>query len=130
MKKLEASSLEGTALDWAVAKCEGLAFEWDEGAAWVYPPEFNGYVAALKGHKANSLFYSFSPSTNWSQGGPIIDRERLFLRYWTNSWRAETYFWIMYGPTPLIAAMRCYVASKLGDDVEIPEELIELPLSS
>jgi len=27
------------------------------------------------------------------------------------------------GPTPLIAATRCYVASKLGDDIEIPEEL-------
>ena len=29
----------------------------------------------------------------------------------------------LYGPTPLIAAMRCYVASKLGDEIEIPEEL-------
>ncbi len=28
------------------------------------------------------------------------------------------------GPTPLIAAMRCYVASKLGDEVDIPEELL------
>lgn len=28
-----------------------------------------------------------------------------------------------YGPTPLIAAMRCYVTSKLGDEIEIPEEL-------
>jgi hypothetical protein len=33
-----------------------------------------------------------------------------------------------YGPTPLIAAMRCYVASKFGDDlvlfkVEVPDEL-------
>jgi hypothetical protein len=27
------------------------------------------------------------------------------------------------GSTPLIAAMRCYVASKLGDEVEIPKEL-------
>lgn len=27
------------------------------------------------------------------------------------------------GPTTLIAAMRCYVASKLGDEVEVPEEL-------
>jgi hypothetical protein len=27
------------------------------------------------------------------------------------------------GPTPLIAAMRCYVASKLGDEIEIPENL-------
>lgn len=29
-----------------------------------------------------------------------------------------------YGPTPLIAAMRCYVASKLGEEVEIPDEHI------
>lgn len=29
------------------------------------------------------------------------------------------------GPTPLIAAMRCFVASKLGDEVEIPEELVK-----
>lgn len=33
-----------------------------------------------------------------------------------------------YGPTPLIAAMRCYVASKLGDEVEIPEELLTTPI--
>jgi hypothetical protein len=29
-----------------------------------------------------------------------------------------------YGPTPLIAAMRAYVASKLGDEVVIQEELL------
>ena len=29
-----------------------------------------------------------------------------------------------YGTTPLIAAMRSFVASKLGDEVEIPEELM------
>jgi len=29
------------------------------------------------------------------------------------------------GTTPLIAAMRCYVASKLGDEVDIPTELIQ-----
>jgi len=29
------------------------------------------------------------------------------------------------GDTPLIAAMRCYVASKLGDEVDVPEELLE-----
>ena len=28
-----------------------------------------------------------------------------------------------FGPTPLIAAMRCYVSGKLGDEVDIPEEL-------
>ena len=29
-----------------------------------------------------------------------------------------------HGTTPLIAAMRCYVKSKLGNEVEIPEELL------
>jgi hypothetical protein len=33
--------------------------------------------------------------------------------------------WLTDGTTPLIAAMRCYVASKLGDEVEIPVELIK-----
>jgi hypothetical protein len=28
---------------------------------------------------------------------------------------------VIYGPTPLIAAMRCYIASKLGKEVNIPE---------
>ena len=27
------------------------------------------------------------------------------------------------GPTPLVAAMRCFVVSKLGDEVEVPDEL-------
>ena len=29
-----------------------------------------------------------------------------------------------WAETPLVAAMRCYVASKLGDEVDIPEELL------
>lgn len=31
----------------------------------------------------------------------------------------------LIGPTPLIAAMRCFVASRLGDEIEIPEELLK-----
>ena len=31
--------------------------------------------------------------------------------------------YLEHGPNPLIAVMRCYVASKLGDEVNIPEEL-------
>ena len=30
---------------------------------------------------------------------------------------------VVSGPTPLIAAMRCYVVSKLGDEVEVPDSL-------
>jgi hypothetical protein len=84
-------------------------------------------------------------STDWSQGGPIIERERLTIAaegdpkkpVWVSSltWPREvTYevgtavrFCSMRGPTSLIAAMRCYTASKLGDYVDVPEELCQQP---
>ena len=71
-------------------------------------------------------------STSWVQGGPIIEREEIFLaKSLRGVWTA-----LMYtpqhevaafedGPTPLIAAMRAFVTSKLGDEVEIPEELVK-----
>ena len=76
----------------------------------------------------------FEPSTDWSQGGPIIERERIELTFdraneTDTLWRSEMFdmegvsIAHEYGPTPLIAAMRCYVASKLGDTIDIPEEL-------
>lgn len=77
----------------------------------------------------------FEPSTDWAQGGPIIERRRIsVLLNSDGNWEAGT-AWEFFqsesfayhrqgGPTPLIAAMRCYVASKWGDEVEIPEELL------
>ena len=73
----------------------------------------------------------YEPSTNWAQGGPIIERERITLDGTAilNQWMAVFHVpdeepWEMRGPTPLIAAMRCYVASKLSNDIEVPKELI------
>jgi hypothetical protein len=71
-------------------------------------------------------------STNWEQGGPIIEREGITITHYGNDWedawsaRKGDGHWKgkeTYGPTPLIAAMRCYVASKLGDEIDVPEEL-------
>ena len=69
-------------------------------------------------------------STNWTQGGPIIERENIDLISPTPSdplWQAMQWRFAhgAKGPTPLIAAMRCFVASKLGDAVNIPDELCE-----
>lgn len=104
---MRTSDLTGAALDWAVAKCE------DNGGVW---------------HASDGDPIPFTPSTDWSQGGPIIERERIA---WTGqSARICRYFgkhtwqnFEEFGPTPLIAAMRCYVACKLGAEIEIPEEL-------
>jgi len=97
--KIKTSELTGPALDWAVAKCEGSGQE-------------------------------LSYSTDWAQGGPIIERGMIGLEFLAGAGDAGMDVWVASiggidecGPTPLIAAMRCYVASKLGDEVEIPEEL-------
>jgi len=94
--KVKTSDLQGAALDWAVAKCEGK-----EVKAWAVH------------RRLGRCDYS----TNWAQGGPIIEREGIAL---IPGWTAERPGFSADGPTPLIAAMRCYVASKLGDEIEIP----------
>jgi len=64
----------------------------------------------------------FEPSTDWSFGGPIIEREHICIGYSeVHGWGADfqddvPYRW--HGKTPLIAAMRAFVASKFGDEVE------------
>ena len=103
---MKTSELTGAALDWAVAQCEG--------------------VSVRNGFDDNCPEYS----TDWAQGGPIIEREgfelcRLESSAFGIEWRAQIDCDCrFYGPTPLIAAMRCYVASKLGDEVDVPEELL------
>ena len=127
MVEVHPQTLTGRALDWAVAKCEGFKYElyehnrkkWENG---LYRPQH------------------WQPSTDWAQGGPIIERENLCVG---RKHQADTNYcevndpavdcwarttaggYLSYGPTLLIAAMRCYVASKLGMQVSIPRELLE-----
>lgn len=117
---MKTNELIGPALDWAVSKCEfGDADEWSDDADFdldtVTDMEYYGG--------------SFNPSKYWAQGGPIIERELIDVLtcdggdYWQAHIYASDERIEQYGPTPLIAAMRCYVASKLGDNVDVPEEL-------
>jgi hypothetical protein len=103
--KIKTSELTGAALDWAVAMAENWA-----GAEFEVRPY----------------------STDWSQGGPIIEREGIGLDQYADypRWQAFTPApeqqsgqAVCTGPTPLIAAMRCYCASKLGHEVDVPDEL-------
>lgn len=130
--RVKTSALSGLALDWAVAKCEGY--------------ELNGPYKCFDGawciREQDGSDGDVCPeySTDWAQGGPIIERELIDLNYdihWIRDlldpddngdrWYASKAGQDeqgCYGPTPLVAAMRCYVASKLGDEVELPEELV------
>ena len=110
--KIKTSELSGAALDWAVAKAEGG----DSVAACYY--ENNTPLWLDEAPEPE-----WKPSTNWAQGGPIIEREKIGVFWREYYWVAETDGPEEQGETPLVAAMRCYVASKLGEEVEVPTEL-------
>lgn len=131
MKTIKVSEASGAVLDWMVAQCEGWPLTWDENSE----DFFLGLWAPL------CFLKEFNPSTDWAQGGPIKERESIRTQRTFNSGKPNTGFdafkadidfvdevmtlgeFTQYGETELIAAMRCYVASKLGDAVEVPEEL-------
>ena len=117
---MKTSELTGAALDWAVAKCDGYI---DKDMAWI------------EGGKVEVAYYTdYSPSTNWQHGGGIIEREKIDLNWdVTLSHRVDGLWFAsasggdddMTASTPLVAAMRAYVASKFGDEIDVPEELID-----
>lgn len=128
---MKTSELTRVALDWAVCKAEG-------NTPVINPKHFG---AVSYGRFTSELGYAIKHySTDWSQSGPIIEREAISV--WWNvedkTWNAANKHWMsvdaesdefmnmpnaMQGSTPLIAAMRCYVESKFGDEIAIPQEL-------
>jgi hypothetical protein len=129
---MKTSELTGSALDWAVAKAAGYLSQ--EGNQWMVKlPYVSARMNFVPGPRC-----VFTPSTRWAQGGPIIEQEKITVVFRVMR-DGSTNYWAttepndlctdyepvgLDGPTPLIAAMRCYVASHLGDEVSIPEELV------
>lgn len=132
---MKVSELEDWELDYWVAKLEAplrnaeiLALS---GRVWLVWP--NNPPVMQFGCENDDPSMDFNPSNDWETGGPIIERERIELRE-SRPDRCEKDVWIAlakdrrnmplrltvhagYGPTPLIAAMRAYVASKFGGEV-------------
>lgn len=113
--KIKTNELSGRALDWAVAKCENRDL--------------------LNIYGGTQMAFCPHYSADWFDGGQIIERERICIYFTDDGEYSAAAIWkAAFGggqliaksnkcQTPLIAAMRCYVASKLGDEVEVPEEL-------
>jgi hypothetical protein len=105
--RIKTSELTGAPLNWAVATIMGLDIEIKYGVVHTDDGEV------------------FMPDLDWNIVGIIIEREGVALYLYSSSeWNAHVGSKESVGPTPLIAALRCYVASKLGDEVEIPKELL------
>ena len=123
---MKTSTLIGPPLDWAVSECEYQYIQKHEGHVkpWV-----------LEQHRAGATC-----PIDWCNLGPIIERELISIApIWRNAgcknttgewlWQASLVtedgksVWGNPCLNPLEAAARCYVASVLGDEVELPEIL-------
>jgi len=101
---MKTSELKDGILDWAVDKALNLNTPYN---SW--------------GQKGKVPFYS----TDWAQGGPIIEREQIDIQCFPR--KSGGVVWRTFhadGPTPLIAAMRCFVALRLGDEVDVPDDVL------
>ncbi len=140
--KIKTSELIDVQLDWSVSQCPGqwpvIIYErrlWLEQGTRDFPLPDGSTVKLWQGAD------EWAPSTTWSQGGLIIEQEGIELlcnltateaaRFkdahadWQAFYRTNRRTEVrQFATTPLIAAMRCFVASKLGDEVDIPEELL------
>ena len=143
---MRTAELTGAALDWAVAKCEGEEYrdrmEWD-GIGQDYPV----HKYSTEWECGGSIIEQEGISTLRAEDEHVIGADGFCipgqrLAVWcattgqhgfSRSYGSQGDYYgeeyqipreeVVFGPTPLIAAMRCYVASKLGGEVKIPPEL-------
>lgn len=119
--KHKVSELEGALLDAAVAKAECLAYRFGRDGS-----------LRVDGVSAERSGSDFAPSQCWEDAGPIIEREGISLRrlsmpggyVWLSGTEPDSAskippYFNYEGHTPLIAAMRAYVASKFGEEVDL-----------
>ena len=133
---MKTSELTGVALDWAVCKAKGqyqcpvdeytevwmasrrYSTDWALGGPIIDREGITTAFCSGDLGEPRSYWIASIETQSWEYGyGPYHEQEDVkSLRICKPD--------VVKGPTPLIAAMRCYVASKLGDEVEIPQELL------
>lgn len=115
---MKVQELKGALLDYWAGKADGLAVFTNGSTCFL--------DARVYGRTGQSCIH-YSPSTNWEQGGPIIEREKIMLNpidpvVWGAGIEAErlageSFMVYENGSTAPEAAMRCFVASKFGEEV-------------
>ena len=121
MAKIKTGELIDAALDWAVQEIEyqRMIAKGEHVKQW-----------ALDDHRAGASINPYS--TDWLWGGQILERENISVGYQghlgvplDSLWYATNRFDACgFGQKPLTAAMRCFCCSKLGREVEVPDELL------
>jgi hypothetical protein len=131
---MKTSELTGAALDWAVNHAERLTGilapvnycgKWEHGGPIIEREGISIIRIDDEDIPDAKGFWTGKKVPQW--GAVIGERHGLEENhgsqgdYWGMSYHVDEN--AVCGPTPLIAAMRCYVASKMGDNIDIPEEL-------
>ena len=135
--EVDARTLTGPALSWAVAQCLKKKVTYhDRDGPITYLYAYNG--------NTDSFDTPYYPSSNWAEAGPIIDQEGIDLycglvgqpdhpdpAWRTSSWRAKYHRMgvgqdAVFGPTAIVAALRCFVIFHLGRQVKVPKRLLNL----
>lgn len=120
MTAVKTQDLTGAALDWAVAGATNEQGYWAE--------LFQQCV--ITGKTLGGISLKYSPSTDWSQAGPLLEKHKIGFGPVRGGWVAhphrpnEPTDW-MRAEAPLVAICRAIVADKLGMVVTVPAELIQ-----
>jgi hypothetical protein len=102
----------------------------DEPLDWAVSRYADKHVSLNDIHWGN-----YTPSRDFALGGPILSRERisrtidhsgLWIAYWSDGYTEgdEGKLHMQCDRSELVAGLRCVVARKLGDEVEVPDELV------
>jgi len=124
------SELIGAELDLLVAKIIGTVEEVSIGTSKKMTTD---YLARVNGGMVSGVYThgydmsaEYSPSTNWSQGGPLIEEYRIDIHYNTDpvlNYVCDAMSLVTggidTGPTPLIAAMRALVENTKQRDLKL-----------
>lgn len=121
---MKTSELSGIALDWAVAKASGHT----DYICRARLQSFKRPTVGSCNYPDADSYWPYAPSTDWAQGGPILAEEKICLWSWGGDYEAcyngLPNEHICTGPTPLVAAMRCFVSMTLGSELDVPKELL------
>lgn len=151
MTLIKVATAEGPVLDWMVAKCEDMPYTYTELSLHIGSLDLDELTLFADCHcewtdveykraedlRAYILEHYIKPefSTNWAFGGPILTREHisrtidhagLWIAYWTDGYGEgdQALQWMHCDRSELVTGLRCYVESKLGKEVEVPDELV------
>lgn len=105
--------LKDTELDFWVARASGIEVH-------PHPNGMNDQLIIVN-EAAVYGFYTYMPSRSWRQAGPIIEREKIAIQRTDTQWEAckdkGDMRYRFTGKSPLVAAMKCFIASKFGENL-------------